>query len=321
MSKNKEQHYVQKAYLKLWSKDDNDLVFLHDNFKNKTHPDNHINKILREPKFYDVGDDKSVDKFLSKIEIENFRGLSMIRDGNHNSEIRLQVSKYLAAQISRTKSVKNRFIEVFKVGYAMGLGFLVEGGLISDEIYEKFKEHYFEKMMVEESARNAWLDAIKSEYYYWYREIFNGEWIVISADVNNEFVTSDHPVVLFSRTSTSSSEEFKDVLYREIRFPLSPRKMLLVFLPNVIPSSKPSSIIFSSNLETASSIRECNFFTSMQSNRFLIGTNEEVLSNIAQESVNAWIEFNNNELRAKFALRNKVMNMKSRIDYIDRFKG
>ena len=251
----KKQHYIPRFYLRRFSdtqghtndrNDKKNKILVYDK-KNKYQYSSNIQDIACQKYFYDIKDSSNIDEkqlfehTFSKLEDEFSIEINKLikrceQDENYFTALitsrkeREKLSFYVAVQLFRTKKVRRKIEETFKVFTDGRLKFLnaylkqFPNGKIQKDL----------KLIVDEQKIHLNLLA-DDENLNSYADFFaDSNWCFLRNITNIPFIISDNPVCkvpIYDEETNINLSYFTDQLY--IYFPLSPNIVLFIFRKDI----------------------------------------------------------------------------------------
>lgn len=309
MAENKNQHFVTKAYLKLWN-NENKKVFEYD-LREKCIHENMASNICKKTYFYnvdDLGENKSViDDLFQVVEADGIATIKKLisRDKITRAEGE-SIAWYVAAQAVRTPSQMNAHEELTT---ELAKDFLVKFSKDKDKIntyleslesdppagvdieaIKKNPEEYFRKISEEikegelklkvTNKREIWLPTMAKMIPALAQDYLNGDWLLIRAKKGSSFITSDNPVKVTSYPEKSNDLSLKALKDTEISFPLSPKYLLLI--------SRNGRGGFQEIVGDQEIVRQYNFLTVLNAERYIYSNNQSLLLSLAKKYRDDW---------------------------------
>lgn len=283
----KKQHYIPRFYLRRfsdtqghanYSNDKKNKIIVYDK-KNKYQYSSNVQDIACQKYFYDIKDSTNIDEkqlfehTFSKLEDEFSIEINMLikrceQDENYftvlitSREEKEKLAFYIALQLFRTKKVRRKIEETFKVFNNDRLKFF--NAYLRH--FPNGKAHKDLKLIVDEQKIHLNLLA-DDENLNSYADFFvDSNWCFLRNVTNIPFIISDNPVCkvpIYDEETYINLSYFTDKLY--IYFPLSPNIALFIFrkdIPNYKEWEKNiNRLIPISNIDTIDFINKYQWLT------------------------------------------------------------
>lgn len=308
MNKPNKQHTVSSSYLAQWVNRDGKFWLY--NFKNDSCYANIPKTTFREKKIYNLNelpDPYQIETDINGV-IEN-KAIPVIKKIQHSPithDEKALLAEYIALQYLRTPQ-KRDMIEGLTIALEKERldKFLSDPNKIKKleqeegydlEKHKKFMKLYnevgisslFEKFNLQlRNKRELWLKTFLELLHPTMREYLTFNWILLESHKKSSFITSDNPVIVNSFVKDVNLPTKRDITFKEILFPLSPKFLLLMYKEDMEKTTH-GDILKKGDLESRDSVKELNFRISMHCDNSIISRDQPLVISIAKISKADW---------------------------------
>lgn len=306
-------HYVHRRYLENFSekvpgskKDVLYVISLFDLEKNILRPNNYPDKIFKKDHLYP----DEMEKYFCQVE---WAGIAVIRKiinkDKISSDERRELSLYMAIQKMRTLSAKQQHEDIATSAEVNRIKTIInnpeklvkivnhlESSWSKDiEEIKRDPNMYFQNALqliesweifpVLENSKESWAHIIAHLIPQMSMDYCNADWHILRCGVDNEFVTSDNPLVTMNFSDVTAKNGViskRDVRILENTFPLDAKTLLLM-------SINGRRGFFDTWVnENWTSVRELNSRTTAFAHRFIAWKNNLLLSSLGKKFWSLW---------------------------------